>query len=233
MATPLIVAAVVFLATLAGAFWFGRVQRLAAAFASLVAAPIMAALGFAAVSLLPVGTTVARTAATSAASVGEPGDAPSVRPDSVDRRIVGAAAERPEVEELRREAQELRHARRFAEARVVYAKLVAAAPDDADAWADLADTSAAAAGGDLKAGAEAIDRALQANPAHLKALWLKASLELQRKRYDSALELWQRLLARLPRDSSDARIVSANLEETRALAAGQGAAPAARSGDGR
>ena len=38
-------------------------------------------------------------------------------------------------------------------------------------------------------------------------------------------DTWERLLAQLPPDSNDARIVRANLEETRALASKQGAGP--------
>ncbi len=97
------------------------------------------------------------------------------------------------------------------------------APFDADAWADLGDSSAAAAGGDLKAGVQAIDRALQIDPRHPKSLWLKASLELQEQRYSSAADLWQRLLGQLDPASNDAQIVRANLEESRNLAAQQGA----------
>ena len=233
MSAPIAAAALVFLASLGGAVWLGRAQRRAAAFASLVAAPVIAALGFAVVATLPAASTDARTPASPGANLSAAGAAPSVRPDSVDPRIVGARADGPELDGWRHQAEELRQARRFAEARAVYAKLVAAAPGDADAWADLADASAAAAGGDLKAGAAAIDHALQVDPTHLKALWLKASLELQEKHYTRAIELWQRLLERLPRDSNDARIVSANLEETRALASHQGTAPVAAAGDGR
>jgi tetratricopeptide (TPR) repeat protein len=233
VSAAILAAAAAFLASLGGAYWLGRVERTAVAFASLVAAPLIGALGFAAVAMLPTGTSDARTPPTAAASGGSPGAAPSVRPDAVDPRIVGAPGGGPAVESWRREAEELRHARRFAEARVLYAKLAAATPEDADAWADLADASAAAAGGDLRAGAEALGHALQLDPAHPKALWLKASLELQEKHYASAIGLWQRLLERLPPDSNDARIVSANLEETRALAARPAVAPAAPAGDGR
>ena len=233
MSAPIVVAALIFVTTLGGAFWLGRAQRHVAAFTSLVAAPLVAALGFAAVAMLPAGQSDARTPVTPAAGSGSPGAALSARPDAVDPSIVGAPGGGPAVDAWRREAEELRHARRFAEARAVYAKLVAALPADADAWADLADASAAAAGGDLRAGAEAIDHALQVEPGHLKALWLKASLELQEKHYETATHLWQRLLERLPRDSNDARIVGANLEETRALASGQGTAPLAAAGGGR
>jgi cytochrome c-type biogenesis protein CcmH len=131
----------------------------------------------------------------------------------------------PKAEALRTEAQQLRQGKRFADARDAFAKLVKLVPEDADAWADLADASAAAAGGDLKAGATAIDKALLADPDHLKALWLKASLELQEKRYTTAMELWHHLLGQLPAGSNDAQIVSANLAETRALAAREGAKP--------
>jgi cytochrome c-type biogenesis protein CcmH len=141
------------------------------------------------------------------------GGSPAVRPGG------------PKAEALRTQAEQLRLAKRFAESRDAYAKLVKLAPQDADAWADLADASAAAAGGDLKAGAAAIDKALLADPDHVKALWLKASLELQEKRYTTSMELWHHLLGQLPAGSDDARIVSANLAETRALAAREGAKP--------
>ena len=131
----------------------------------------------------------------------------------------------PQAEALRTQAQQLRQDKRFADARDAFAKLVKLVPEDADAWADLADASAAAAGGDLKAGAAAIDKALLADPDHLKALWLKASLELQEKRYTTAMELWHHLLGQLPAGSNDAEIVSANLAETRALAAREGPKP--------
>ncbi|MBS0393814.1 MAG: hypothetical protein JSR54_04265 [Proteobacteria bacterium] len=131
----------------------------------------------------------------------------------------GGSAER-----LRSEAEDLRAAKRYDAARDAYQKLVQVTPGDADAWADLADAQGAAAGGDLAAGSAAIDHALAINPQHLKALWLKASLEYQQQRYDSAARLWEQLLAQLPPDSSDARIVRANLDESRALAAKTGAA---------
>ena len=224
MSVPIVAAALGFLACLGGAFWLGRTRRERTAFAALIGAPLIAALAFAAVASLPRG-----------GGAGQPPAAGGVAPAAVTAGppVAATGAGGTEIDGWRHEAEQLRRARRFAEARVVYAKLVAAAPDDADAWADLADASAAAAGGDLEAGAAAIDHALQVDPTHLKALWLKASLELQQKRYASAQGYWQRLLARLPPDSNDARIVSANIDETRTLASGQGAAPAATAGDKR
>ncbi len=207
MSAPIIAAVLGLLAGLGLALWLARGGRERAAFAAIVGSPVLAAVAFAAVTSLP-----RHEAAGAGAPVATP--APAAAP------AAGAASE---ADGLRRQADELRLAKRFPEARAAYEKLVAASPGDVDAWADLADAQAAASGGDLKAGSAAIDRALSIDPNHLKALWLKASLELQEEHYGSASQLWERLLAQLPPDSNDARIVRANLEETRALASKQGA----------
>ena len=227
MSVSTVAAALCFLACLGAAFWLGRTRRERAAFAALLGAPLVAAIAFAAVGALPQSGASAAPPATggmpaSAAAVATPSAVPAGA--SVDRAATISAGGGAEVDGWRHEAEQLRSARRFAEARAVYARIVAAVPGDADAWADFADTSAAAAGGNLEAGREAIERALAVDPDHLKALWLKASLELEAGRYASAAELWQHLLTRLPPDSNDARIVSANLDETRTLAVRQGAA---------
>jgi len=194
-----ITAATAFAACVALAVWLARSGRERAAFAALVGAPLIAALGFAGV-----------TALTGQAAAGGPAPA-------------AAAGAPAEADGLRRQAEELRLAKRYPEARDAYERLVRAVPGDVDAWADLADAQGAAAGGDLTGSRQAIDHALAIDPNHLKALWLKASLELQQQHYDSAAQLWERLLAQLPPESNDARIVRANVDEARALAAKQGA----------
>jgi tetratricopeptide (TPR) repeat protein len=122
-------------------------------------------------------------------------------------------------ESERAAADNLRKAKRFAEARTAYAALAAQHPGDPDLWADLADSTAAANGGDLESAREPIDQVLRLAPDHVKGLWLKASLELQRHHYAAAGQIWQKLLALLPPDSEDHRIVAANLSEAQALAA--------------
>jgi cytochrome c-type biogenesis protein CcmH len=194
-------AALAFVAGLGLAFWLARSGRERTGFAALVAAPMLAALAFAA--------TTAPVSGTAAAAVVAPAPAGHAAAAEADR--------------LRSTADELRAARRFGEARDAFRQLVEASPGDVDAWADLADAEAAAANGDLAPAGVAIDRALAIDPNHLKALWLKASLEFQQKRFDAATGLWERLLAQLPPASNDARVVRANLDETRALAAQQGA----------
>jgi tetratricopeptide (TPR) repeat protein len=116
------------------------------------------------------------------------------------------------------EGERLRVQRKFAEAEAAYREAVNADPLDADSWADLADSAAAAAGNDLTGSRDAIMRALAINPHHRKALWLRASLELQELRYASAAATWRELQSLMPAGSNDARIIAANIVEADALA---------------
>lgn len=124
----------------------------------------------------------------------------------------------PRAQDAMLEGQRLRVERRFAEAARAFRAVVAAEPGNADAWADLADTLAAAAGRDLTVSRDAIERALAIEPRHLKALWLRASLELQERRYAAAAASWRQLEALVPPGSGDARIIAANVAEADALA---------------
>jgi cytochrome c-type biogenesis protein CcmH len=90
----------------------------------------------------------------------------------------------------------------------------------ADTWADYADAQASLAGKLAGEPAKAIDNALALDPRHTKALWLKASLAHEQRRYKDALTTWQQLLTLVPPGSSDARIVEANMAEASRLAAG-------------
>jgi cytochrome c-type biogenesis protein CcmH len=206
-------------APLGVAYWLLRRRLDRAAFALVITAPVVAGLAFVATGAVP--TSAAPTSASPATSTTSPAAEPSAASAATASAAPTAAG--GGVEGLRRDAEELRRNKRFSEAKEIYAKITRMAPFDADAWADLGDASAAAGGGDLKAGVQAIDRALEIDPKHPKSLWLKASLELQEKRYSSAADLWQRLLGQLEPTSNDAQIVRANLEETRTLAARQGA----------
>lgn len=220
MSSSMVAALIAFAASLAGSAWLARLGRSRLGFALLVAAPVLAAIAAAATfshgSGQPAPAPAAATpAATPPPPVANVQPATSSAPSSIQPSV--------EIDSWRRKAEQLRRDKHFAEARDLYQRIVSASPTDADAWADLGDAAAAAADGDLKAGASAIDRALQLDPNHLKGLWLKASLELQEKRYGSAADFWQRLLSRLPPDSGDAKIVNENLAETRRLAGQQGA----------
>jgi len=120
------------------------------------------------------------------------------------------------------QADELRRQRKFKEAVEVYRRADAAGRMNADSWADYAD-ALASAGSSLKgAPAAALAKALALEPRHPKALWLKASLEHEEHRYRDAVSTWRNLLAVVPADSSDARIIAANIAEATRLAASQG-----------
>jgi cytochrome c-type biogenesis protein CcmH/NrfG len=122
------------------------------------------------------------------------------------------------------EGQQLRIERRFAEAEAAFRKAVEADPNDADSWADLADCASVAAGRDLSVGREAIEKALSLNPQHRKALWLRASLELQEKRYADAAATWRMLAGLVAPDSPDARVIAVNIAEADKLASSNGKA---------
>ena len=94
---------------------------------------------------------------------------------------------------------------------------------------DWAEAEAAVDGNRFTASALGrLDRALELDPDHEKALWLGGFAAAQGGRADIAIARWERLLAIQPPDSREASIVSELLARVR----GTGdAAPAARSGE--
>jgi cytochrome c-type biogenesis protein CcmH len=207
------VAAAILIACAAAAYLLAIRGRPRAAWALGALAPLAAVLPLA--GLLRVAESPAPA---TEPAVSAPTAAPRA-PPPVATPPASAAPSSPVPAAERAAADDLRKAKRFAEARDAYAALAARHPGDPDLWADLADSGAAANGGDLEPSAEAIDQALRLAPDHVKALWLKASLELQRHHYAAAGQIWQKLLALVPPDSEDHRIVAANLSEAQALAA--------------
>lgn len=114
----------------------------------------------------------------------------------------------------------------YAKARDAFTHLIQLKAMDADAWADYADVLASVGSGSLSgAPSQAIDNALRLQPRHLKALWLKASLAHEERRYADALAVWRQLRAALPPDSSDVKIVDANIAEAMQLAGQPASAP--------
>jgi cytochrome c-type biogenesis protein CcmH len=124
------------------------------------------------------------------------------------------------VPELLARAEEHRRKREFAQASALYDAVVAQDGMTADAWADYADALASASGRLAGAPARAIESALALEPGHAKALWLKASLAHEERRYADALATWRQLQALVPPGSSDAKIIQANIAEASRLAAG-------------
>jgi hypothetical protein len=123
-----------------------------------------------------------------------------------------------EVADLLARAEEHRRKREFAQACALYASVVARGGMTADGWADYADAQASVDGRIAGEPARYIAAALALDPQHAKALWLQASLAHEERRYSDALATWRRLQAVVPPDSSDARIVEANMAEAARLA---------------
>ena len=124
-------------------------------------------------------------------------------------------------------ADRARADKKYAAAVAVYADLAKKGQMNADTWADYADAAGSANGGKL-AGApeEFIARALDLNPKHPKALWLKASVDEETGRFTAAVADWQTLQTVLPADSPDAKMVAANLKRDSDLTGSSASAPA-------
>lgn len=116
---------------------------------------------------------------------------------------------------LVQKAEEHRRKREFPQALAIFAELARKQAMTADLWADYADASGAARGKLTADSAAYIQKALQLDPRHPKALWLLASYQTDQGDYQGALRSWQSLAAVLPADSSDARIIAANIAEAR------------------
>jgi cytochrome c-type biogenesis protein CcmH/NrfG len=138
-----------------------------------------------------------------------------------------------ESSKLLAQASAARRNKKFPAAVAIYSKLAATNQMSADSWADYADTAAALQGNKL-AGAPStyIAHALELDPQHPKALWLLASADEEGGRWNDAIGAWQRLMAVLDPNSSDAKLIAANLQQDLKLASASaplgaaGAAPA-------
>jgi cytochrome c-type biogenesis protein CcmH len=109
---------------------------------------------------------------------------------------------------------------RYTDAVAAFAKAAQLAPRDAQLLADFADVLAMARGEKLSGEPEKlIERALEIDPRNLKALALSGTAAYERKDYARAAATWSRMLPLVPPDSEDARMISANVEEARKLAA--------------
>jgi cytochrome c-type biogenesis protein CcmH len=116
------------------------------------------------------------------------------------------------------EADKHRIAHEYPQAVEAYQRLARMNGMTADAWADYADAAASGNGGKLSGPpGEYLAQALRLDPDHAKALWLQASLLDEQQRYPEAIGVWQHLSKGLPADSSDAKIVEANIAEARRL----------------
>jgi cytochrome c-type biogenesis protein CcmH len=156
-----------------------------------------------------------------------PADAAEARKRAQTSDTPAPVAEKPNPKfaALVQKAEKLRVARDYSKAADAYREAAAVGELNADEWANYADAAASAGGGKLQgAPVDYIDRALQLEPEHSKALWLKASALHDAGRFGEAIDVWQHLQRVLPQSSPDAKIVAQNIAEDRQLS-GQAALP--------
>ncbi len=111
----------------------------------------------------------------------------------------------------------------FAEAASAYEKVTALNAKDADAWADYAEALALANNQSLAGKpTEALNRALQIDPKHLKSLDLAGTAAYQAGDYQKAIDYWQKLLKLLPAGSQELQTVTSQITKAKELAGGKG-----------
>jgi cytochrome c-type biogenesis protein CcmH len=118
--------------------------------------------------------------------------------------------------------------REFDKSATAYERAATLAPNNAQLLADWADALAMSQGRNLAGKpTQLIQRALEIDPAHRKALALAATSATDRGDRKAAVDYWTRLAATLPPDSPDRRAVAAIIAEIdpAAAAAARPAAP--------
>lgn len=119
--------------------------------------------------------------------------------------------------------------RRHAEAAEAYARADALLAPDAALLADWADAHVMSHDRNWDDKARGIvKKALAADPGHLKSLALAGSESFQRGDYKAAIGYWNRMKAKAPADSMDARLAETNIAEATALMKGGKPEAAAR-----
>lgn len=119
---------------------------------------------------------------------------------------------------------------RYRDAAMAWRRAVDLRPPDATLLADLADVVAMAQGKRLAGEPAAlVQRALDADPRHVKALALAGSVAFEARDYPAARGYWERLLGLVPVQSEVARSVQGSIAQAMKMEAalGAGAAPVA------
>ena len=107
---------------------------------------------------------------------------------------------------------------RFDESAKAYAHVTRLVPNDAGLLADYADALGMARGRRLEGEPYAIvERALKADPNHVKSLALAGSAEFELKRYAGAAAYWERIIPLVGADSEYGRSIQASIEDARSL----------------
>ncbi len=112
---------------------------------------------------------------------------------------------------------------RYSEAAKAYERATTLNANDAGLWADYAEALAMTSGQNLAGKpTEAINRALQIDPANQRALNLAGSAAFQAGDYQKAISYWQQILKQLPAGSEELRTISDQIAKAKELAGGKG-----------
>ena len=107
---------------------------------------------------------------------------------------------------------------RFGEAAGAYAKATELDPKDADLWAEYAFVTAMVGNRKIDGRAmELVNRALKVDPENAKALQLAGTNAFDAKDYKKAIELWQRVLNKVPPNSEAAQAITQRIDEAKKL----------------
>jgi cytochrome c-type biogenesis protein CcmH len=106
--------------------------------------------------------------------------------------------------------------KRFGDAVGAYGNAHRLNGDQPELLADYADALVMASGGRFTdQAANLLQRALEIQPDHTKALWLSGHWKYQNGAFDEAIQYWQRVAAQVPEDSPDARVIARQIGQAR------------------
>ncbi len=108
---------------------------------------------------------------------------------------------------------------RYKEASAAFEKATAVITDDANLWTEYAYALSMASGKQLEGKpVELLNKALQLDPQNLQALVLAGKAAFEARKYDQAVEYWQKVLPTLPANSEVNKSLSERISEARRLA---------------
>lgn len=119
-------------------------------------------------------------------------------------------------------ARSYQNFKRYKEASDAYAHAAELTGNDAELWANYAESLALANNSELQGQPlELINKALQLDPNNQKALWLAGNAAFQAQNFQQAISYWEKLQKLLPAGSEGADSVAARIEEARAQLSGK------------
>ena len=113
-------------------------------------------------------------------------------------------------------ARSYQNFKRYKEASEAYARAAELTGNDAQLWADYAESLAMASDSGLEGRPlEAVNKALKLDPKNEKALWLAGSAAFEAQDFQQAVSYWEQLLKLLPEGSEVAQMVASRIQEAR------------------